>query len=791
MLGLIQFRAGGGDPLKYADYDGHIRQRVLKRGDGAYVAMWRVEGRPWETIEDDLLYGRRNAFNEMLVNLTNERLVLASHEIRTLADDSIYPPGECITEFAQSFNDVYRERLTNAGSSPLYWNEQFFSLTVRPVQPLGKSVAKALKSAQLQDDESEDEAIAFLEERAATVEASLKSYGLTRLGKRTEPFGDFSEMAEAMGLIHSGRRFRIPVPVGPIGDAIYPERVVWGPRKTIRIHEASGRTRYAACFGFKVPATNCPPWRFNHLKSAALQYSFSRHFHYLSLASGESTTKKKIKRLEVTKDPGVDQVGAMNTLRSRVMGRRSVMGNHHNVMTVFAASIEELELAAPEAAAQLARGAASVVREDWADLAAYWSHLPGNVALWPRPMAVTSDNFASMAALDAYPIGPETGRWGPPAILLRSAGGTPVRDHWHVRDVGNQAYFGPTGSGKTTAILAKIAQSERFDPPPKIVYFDQYRGAEIGLRAMGGAENYHVLQDGLPTYLNPLKGLDPSSTRDMAALRYIARGLIGGDIDREEQRAISIALQMTMEMPVAERSWGIVRAFLGYERGGIGERLEPWCRGNELGWAVDCEEDRLSFKSRINGYDTTLLLSNDIALAAIQGYLSYRTEAIIDGSRVIVFIDEFHHWLENLFWGKRSASMARTVRRRNGIFGYGTQHPADLAKSPFGKTILQQTPQQWFAPDPKAKEEDYIGGAQITEKMFEKIKRGMRQGAGIFLRVVDSEAMVVQLPLAGLDAHIAVLSSRDASVDLARSIRETSGSNWVHEFMRRHEEARV
>ncbi len=225
-----------------------------------------------------------------------------------------------MTDFSRSFNDVYEERLRSAGSSPLYWNEQFYSLTVRPVQPMGKTVAAAMKSAQLQEDETEEETIAYLEDRAAMIEAGFKQYGLKRLGRRIEGEHVFSEIAEAFVLIHSGQRTPVAIPDGPIGDAIYVERTVWGPHKSIAIHEASGRTRYAACFGFKVPATNCPPWRFNHLKSAPFEYSFSRHFHFLSLAAGESTTKKKVKRLEITKDPGIDQLQALGTLRGRLVG---------------------------------------------------------------------------------------------------------------------------------------------------------------------------------------------------------------------------------------------------------------------------------------------------------------------------------------------------------------------------------------------------------------------------------------------------------------------------------------
>jgi type IV secretory pathway VirB4 component len=132
---MIRVRPGGGDVLKYADYEGHIRPTVIKRGDDSYVAMWRVEGLPFETLEDDLLYARRNDVNTLLVNIASERLVPAAHEVRTLAEDNVIPDGEFVTEFGQSFHEVLRERLTR-GSAPLYSIERFLSITVRRHAPM-------------------------------------------------------------------------------------------------------------------------------------------------------------------------------------------------------------------------------------------------------------------------------------------------------------------------------------------------------------------------------------------------------------------------------------------------------------------------------------------------------------------------------------------------------------------------------------------------------------------------------------------------------------------------------
>jgi type IV secretion system protein VirB4 len=773
-----------GDPLKYVDYEGHHRRDILKRGDGSYVVMWRVEGLSAEAVDPDVQYARRFDFNGMIVNLHSDRLVFSAHETRIDADPSVYEDSALVSEYAQILNDDYRAQITT-GPAPLYENIQHFSLTVRPSAPLGKATG-VLSAARLVEEEPPEETFKFIDDRIAQIEARLKHYKLRRLGVRFENDMPFSEMLEALVVIHSGRRAKVSLPDGHAGDSIYCERAAWGPRKSIRIYGASGRPRYASVFGFKVPGRECPPWIFHHLKSAQFHYSFSRHFHLLSIPTGDAQLKRKQNEIPAANDPAAfDQMPLIAELRSRYVNRRIVVGNHANVLTVFADTPEGLELVAPEAESMLSSGGGQVVREDLCDLAAYWAQLPGNLECWPRPMPVHSDNFASFASQAGYPIGPEKSRWGPPATIYRSAGGTPVRQHLHIADVPIMAWFGPTGSGKSTAMLHLIAMCEKYSA--KVRFFDQYRGAENGIRAMKG--DYNVLVDGEPTFCAPLKAFDKNDRLDMAMLRYLARGMIGGEIDREDARSIHLALQMVMDLPPTDRSWGEVRAFLGHKRGGIGERLEPWCWPNELGWALDSREDRFSSDARLAAYDTTNVLENKIALGPLQACMSYRTQRLIDGSRVIVCVDEFHHWLEDPFWAPRAASMARTIRRRNGSFWYGTQHPADLDKCLFGHAIMQQTPQQFFFPDPRAREEHYIGGAQVTERMFHLIKREMKPKSGQFIRVIEGDAMVLELPLRGMDAHLAVLSSRDHTVAFASQIRQKNPQGWVSEFMERYEEA--
>ncbi len=113
-LGLV-----GSNPsvLRYVDIDGHLRPGILLRGDRSLVAMWRVEGLSWETLEDAEIYKRRFDLNGLLVNMQSERLVLGVHEVRGSADPALYPRGVFRSTFARELDNAYREQLTGDGAA--------------------------------------------------------------------------------------------------------------------------------------------------------------------------------------------------------------------------------------------------------------------------------------------------------------------------------------------------------------------------------------------------------------------------------------------------------------------------------------------------------------------------------------------------------------------------------------------------------------------------------------------------------------------------------------------------
>jgi type IV secretion system protein VirB4 len=122
-----------------------------------------------------------------------------------------------------------------------------------------------------------------------------------------------------------------------------------------------------------------------------------------------------------------------------------VFGDYGFTMLVFADSLASLTDACTAAWSDLAESGMVGARETRALEPCFYSLVPGNLRLRPRPGYISSLNFASLASLHAFPHSSTIGYWGPPAALFTTIGRTLYYYHFHVGDVGNTFVCGRTG----------------------------------------------------------------------------------------------------------------------------------------------------------------------------------------------------------------------------------------------------------------------------------------------------------------------------------------------------------
>ena len=206
-------------------------------------------------------------------------------------------------------------------------------------------------------------------------------------------------------------------------------------------------------------------------------------------------------------------------------------------------------------------------------------------------------------------------------------------------------------------------------------------------------------------------------------------------------------------------AWASCASFFDDEPEGAGARLEKWCRGNELGWVIDAPADTVRF-GPLNGLDTTALLENPRARGPAMSYLFHRISLLLDGTPLLVPMDEGWRALLDETFRANIEKQLRTIRSKGGAVVFITQSPRDIIDSGIANILVEQCPSQFHLANPRGTREDYVDGLKLTSGQFEAL-RGLQGGEGLFLLIQGEKSVVAQLPMRGLDDFISVLSARE------------------------------
>lgn len=767
------------DPRGALPYARHLNDRVIALDTQALMITFQLEGASFETADIRDLNDWHAKLNGAWRNLANDHLAVWHHQVRRRHEG--YPKGAFRSAFAADLDARYRDRLARG---EMFVNELYVTLVSHPGREIADR-AGAWFSKRRSGEPDQSEAVRRLEEAGRDLQQYLARYAARPLSLYARNGVWFSEPLEVLRLILTGRRERAPLVSGHLGSAIYSARLIFG-REALEIRDAA-EARYAGLFGVKEYPAVTRPGLWNGLLSARFPLVASQSFTFLSKAAARAVMERKQNQMLSARDRAASQITGLSDALDDLMSNRFAMGDHQASVLVYGDDPRDLAEHLSLARALLADSGSVVAREDLALEAAFWAQFPGNFSRRVRPAAITSRNFAAFAPFHTYPAGKADGNhWGPSVALLRTAAGSPFHFNFHVGDVGHTFICGPSGSGKTVVQNFMLAALEKFGAQQ--VFIDKDRGAEIFVRACGGT--YLTLRNGEPTGFAPLKGLDFTPV-NLAFLGRVVRQLVGA-ADRplavQEEHAIDAALAALAPLPAEQRSFSALRALLGQrDASGVGARLEKWCRSGALGWVLDGERDALSFDARFLGFDMTHMLDNAEVRTPMMMYLFHRLQALVDGRRLVVDIDEFWKALGDEAFRGLAQDGLKTYRKQNAFMVFGTQSPADVLRSPIAHTILEQCATKIFLPNPHAAERDYVEGFGLSQREFALVREELAPASRQFLIKQGLNSVVAELRLDGLDDALAVLSGRTETVDLLDRIRARVGDDpgdWLDLFHR-------
>jgi type IV secretion system protein VirB4 len=756
-------------------YRGLVGENVVLLRDGSVMCSLLVPGLSFETADADELNAHA-ALREVLLRAhLDARFVLYHHVVRRrvqVALDGVFEDA-----FAAHVDARWRERL---GSGALYVNDQFVTLVRRPARGKAGWAERLSLLARRRGNEDaapEPSNLRALRAAASSLLAALGAYGARLLGDYEGASGTCSEVLELLSALYNGemRPVRRPADGTDLGHMLPYRRVSFG-LDALELKGAQG-TSFAALVSLKDYPDSTGPGLTDALLRLPVELTLTESYAPSDRQVARERIDLALRRLKSADEEALAERREMMAARDALGTGAAAFGDHHLSVLVRADRLDVLDDAVAACAAALADAGAVAVREDVNLEPGFWGQFPGNEALVVRRALISSANMACFASLHGFAMGQASGNhWGEAVTLLTTTSATPFFFNFHASgggggDLGNFTVIGPSGSGKTVVLNFLAAQAQKF--APRLVLFDKDRGAEIFVRAIGGA--YARITAGQPTGFNPL------ALPDTAGNRAFLRDWLGVLLDAdgpEELATIAAAVDAAYANDPRLRRLTHFRELLaGHRRptpGDLASRLNAWLSDGEHGWLFDNDEDRLDLGVRTLGFDMTALLETPRLRTPVMMYLFHRIEERLDGEPTMILIDEGWKALDDAVFAARIRDWLKTLRKRNALVGFATQSAQDALDSRIAAALVEQTATMIFMPNARARAEDYCAGFGLTSYELELIRTLPAQSRCFLIRQPDA-SVVARLDLSGMPEVLTVLSGRESTVRKLDGLRERYG----------------
>ncbi|KZC84652.1 VirB4 protein [Neisseria flavescens] len=721
---------------------------------------------------------KHNTFNRLLQSLRAPDYVNVAfwvHDIRRHRGIDLCPKFQ--ESFNQSLSDRYFSRLSK---EKLMNNELYLTMIYRPVVDGKKFVDKSGNIDRLKAEQ--EQAIGTLNELATNLEAVLKDYHPYRLGMYEGKNGTvFSETLELFGYILNRINEPVPVLPAPVYNYLPLSRHLFSAKTgDYIVRTPEGKNHYGAILNLKEYPDGTYPGVLNGLKYLDVEYVITHSFSPMSRYDAMKTLERTRGMMISSGDKSFTQIAELDHAMDQLASGNFVLGGYHFSLAIYADSQEQLSQNIAAARAELSNAGFVTTKEDLAVCAAYYAQLPGNWNYRTRIANLSSLNFLGLCPLHNFAAGKREGNpWGQCVTVLQTTNGQPYYFNFHAtlegedsegeKAIANTMVIGKSGTGKTALINFLLSQVQKYDPKPTIFFFDKDRGAEIFVRACGGA--YMALESGQPTGFNPFQC--ENTEANVQFLCGLMKQLGGkAHYSAAEDDDVLRAVRAMLDTPPALRSISNFQKSLpNTGDDSLYANIRKWTRGNSLGWVFDNPQDKIDFSgANIIGFDYTDVIENPQVRDPVIGYLIHRMEELIDGRRFIYIMDEFWKILDGEGGLKEFAkNKQKTIRKQNGMGIFATQSPEDALKSDISAALIEQTATMILLPNPNADKKDYIDGLKLTDSEFQVVK-GLDERSRCFLVKQGHASAVCQLNLRGFDDELAVISASTDNIDIMDGI---------------------
>ncbi|TLY75214.1 MAG: VirB4 family type IV secretion/conjugal transfer ATPase, partial [Gammaproteobacteria bacterium] len=277
---------------EHIPYTAHVAARVIRTGPGDYLQAFRLGGASFESADDEQLNSWHERLNVLWRNLASPNIALWTHVIRR-------PERPTVAATAgRGFVDIltarYRERLS---TETLMVNDIYLAVLYRPLAGLTAGLASRLlaRTSSGSPERELRDALDACAKLGQMVRASLARYEPEALGAYR--YGDTwcSSLLEYLALLINGEWRRVPLPAGPLNEALATTRLLFGA-ETIE-YRLPDATRAGAMLGIKEYPTPSVVGMYNRLLSAPFPLVLTQSFSFLSRAAGQALLQRQFHRM--------------------------------------------------------------------------------------------------------------------------------------------------------------------------------------------------------------------------------------------------------------------------------------------------------------------------------------------------------------------------------------------------------------------------------------------------------------------------------------------------------------
>jgi type IV secretion system protein VirB4 len=759
----------------------HIDEWTVLLSDGSLLAVVEHPGHQFQLEEMIARNTSRGQHKQLWQNISDSNVTVSTHLVHRRMDAAPIA-GTFTSDFGRNLFAAYRR---NCLVGNIYANTWFLTVLVSPRFVPAQAMRRMLKTKT--DATAGDSAVRQLEDIMQAIMAYAAPSGARRLGYRHDEHGvRYSEIAEARRMCLYCRWAPVPVLDGPLGAAIYNERIVCGSR-AIRIEGFDG-PRYAKGIAFGRYPSVTRTGQLAHVLNLKCEFVLAQSMRFESRSASETSIYFRQTHMVNAMGVQAKAIAALDEAAEDVQSGEVVRGKHNLLLIVHAPDIPALNTASGAGADAINKAGGSPITDDLNAFAGFWATYTGNQEwMQARSGDIRTDNFSALAEFNAYPAGGSRGPWGRSLVQFKTSADTVFDWQPHVGLLAHTLFLGLSRSGKTLLMNLLLTALEQVGA--RVFYFDRDHCAEPMIRAAEGI--YLALRSGEPSGLAPLRGLsDTASDREFlvqwigALIRLDGRGELKPETAKRLKRGVARA----MKLPAGIRTLGAVRSFLGYEAGGDGERLDIWCHDGANGWLFDGEADEVRTDARMVGFDMTKLLAH-YACPAVAAYLLHRIRPRIDGTPVVVACPEARFYLLSPLFASIIEDFALGLAKKNGALWLDTQEPQHLLDAPVGASLVSQCSSIFQYPTRTAKREVYLDKLGFSPAMFKAITEEMPvlPFRSVLLRR-ENESVILNVELTGMADDVAVLSGTETTIRLIPDVLAAIGNNrgaFRDEFVRR------